>query len=486
MSLPQVTINELDGALGILPASAGKLFALVGVATGGPTNTPATFARIKDVVATFESGPLVEAAAHYIERYGRPVILVRTETSTDATVSAVASEATGTSVFTIPSSDPSPEPNDDYEVVVMIVKGGTVGTAGTAYRVSLDGGRSFGPTLALGTANTISVPDAGNLTFKLAAGTLVANDLHTATTAAPQWSSTDLAEALDALGASSASWELVHIVGPIDSTSFDTIETKIAGLFAAGKPHGWIGNTRIPTADETEAQYATALAWVANKATKFGALCGGGTKLVSSVSGRNYRRPVSYAYAAREASVSEEVDTADVNLGALVGVSIRDANGNPDEHDESVNPGLDDLRLVTLTTHGEGFPGVYVTRPRLLSPEGSDFYLLPHRRVLNLAHIALRVYFKKRLNKPVRCNSETGFILEAEALEIEAGARDAMRSVLLAKPKASDVQFTLSRTDNVLSTKTLTGQARVLPLAYPEYIDLDVGYYNPALQAQAA
>jgi hypothetical protein len=129
---------------------------------------------------------------------------------------------------------------------------------------------------------------------------------------------------------------------------------------------------------------------------------------------------------------------------------------------------------------------VYVNRPRLFSPAGSDFQLMPHRRVLNITHEALRLYFIRRLNKPVLVSKLTGYILEAEASEIEKGALAVMRATLLATPKASAIQFELSRTDNLLSTRTLTGQARVVPLAYPEFVHLDVGFFNPALQLVAA
>jgi len=46
----------------------------------------------------------------------------------------------------------------------------------------------------------------------------------------------------------------------------------------------------------------------------------------------------------------------------------------------------------------------------------------------------------------------------------------------------SDVSFELSRTDNLLVTNKLTGQARIVPLAYPKEIDISVGFFNPALQ----
>ena len=53
MTQPSVTMNELDGALGVLPASEGALLALVGTSTAGPVNTPVAYARVRDVVASF-------------------------------------------------------------------------------------------------------------------------------------------------------------------------------------------------------------------------------------------------------------------------------------------------------------------------------------------------------------------------------------------------------------------------------------------------
>jgi hypothetical protein len=484
MTQPSVIITELDGALGVLPPSAGRLLAVVGPASNGPIAVPATFARVRDLVSTFEGGPAVEAAGYYIDTYGRPVLFVRCDASIDGTVSAVVSEPLdGTSIVTIA---PAPTPNDDYEFVLKIVGPGTVATAGVTYKLSYDGGRSFGATTSLGTANTIEIPGAGGVSFELAPGTLSAGATFTARAVGPSYSEVDLGTALGALAASSVQWEICQIVGSLTAGLIDKIEAGFSGLFSVGKYRSWVGHCRMPTVGESEANYLNAMSTAfGTKATVFGSIYAGACKLSSAVTGRKYRRPVSFATAAREQSVSEEIDIADVNLGSLVGVSIRDDNGNADEHDESLNPGLDDARFAVLRTW-DGLAGVYVNRPRLFSPEGSDFQLMPHRRVLNLAHSALRMYFIRRLNKPIRVNGTTGFILESEAREIEAGATAAMTSVLLAKPKASGVQFTLSRHDNLLSTKTITGSGRVIPLAYPEQIQLEVGFYNPALVVQAA
>jgi Protein of unknown function (DUF2586) len=486
MTLPAVIITEQDGALGVLPPSAGRLLAVLGTAEAGPIATPATFGRVKDLIATFTAGPAVEAAAHWIDTYGKPVVFVRVDAAAGDTgeVSTItANPGAGTAVVTVAAGA---TPNDSYEVVWRVVVGGTVGTAGITYQFSLDGGRSYGAVTALGTAVLVAVPGAGGVSIEIGTGTLTANATYAFRTTHAAVEASTIGAAIDALAASVANWELALFADPITPMTFDQIELKWAGLHADGKYRAWLGNVRMPDAGETEQQYLDAMVTAFGASvTVHGSLYFGSCKLISSISSRQYKRPVVWPVAAREQHVSEETNVADINLGSLIGVSIRDANGNPDEHDESIFPGADDARFGTLRTW-DGLPGVYVTRPRVFSAEGSDFRLLPHRRVMNLAHMALRSYFLRRLNKPIRVDRVTGFVLEEEALEIEAGAIAAMSSTLLAKPKASAVQFALSRTDNVLSTMTLTGTARVIPLAYPEWIELDVGFANPALIVQAA
>src|SRR5690349_16385861 len=104
MTVPSVEMTELDGQLGILPTSAGKLMAIVADASDGPFNTPAAFASAKAVRASFVSGRLVEAAAYEIEHYGKPVVVVRTEQNTAASHGTIdVSGVAGSSVVTLHS-----------------------------------------------------------------------------------------------------------------------------------------------------------------------------------------------------------------------------------------------------------------------------------------------------------------------------------------------------------------------------------------------
>ena len=411
MSQPVVNITELNGALGVSP-SGDKLHAAIGVGGTSPVlavDTPASFARTSDIVTALGGGPLCEYGCWYVETYHKPILLVRTGQTTAGTPGTlVISGVAGTSVVTLAVT----APNDDYEFLFKVIAGGTIGVAGITYQYSLDGGRTLSATTALGTANTFAFPGSGGVTLNFAAGTLIAGDNVTSRGTAPNWNTSELTSALTALGNTSTQWREVNIVGVIDANAFDAIELRMSALSTAGKPKMWLGNGRVPAIAESEATYLAAMNTIfSSKASDYGALCFGAQKMTSAVSGRKYKRPASWATASRQGSVSEEINIADVNLGPLVGTSIRDSNGNADEHDETLNPGADDAKFCALRTW-DGFGGVFVNRPRLFCNPSSDFQLMPHRLVMNLAREAARLFLIKRLNKPVLVNTTTGKLLE--------------------------------------------------------------------------
>lgn len=485
MSQPSADLTELDGGLGVLPPSSGKLLAVVGVSSLGTVDQPSTWRNPRTFAAAFGVGPGVEAAAHAMELYGQPVVFVRTGQTVTGDYGAIDDAGvTGTATITETTST---EPLDDYEVVVEIVNGGTTGTTGITWRYSLDGGRTWSAVQSLGTGLIFALTGTGVSFTADTAKTLVTGDTFSCTTTAPQWDDTEIAAALDALKVSQVSWEIVHVVGAIDADAFTAIDGKVSGMATAGKYRAWVGNVVIPGAAETEADYLTAQsAAFLSKASVHGMLCAGACNLVSSVTGRTQRRPVSFVVAAREAASSPEKNIANIlHMGALKNVSIRDSNGNPDEHDETANPGLADARFTVLRTW-EGRQGVYVNEPLIFSATGSDFTLMAHRRVMNIALEILRAYFEERCSRPIRVDKTTGFILESEALEMESGANARLRAALLTTPKASNAYCVIARDENILSTRTVSGDARIVPLAYPRTFEITVGFENPALSVQAA
>lgn len=388
----------------------------------------------------------------------------------------------------------SAAPSDDYDIAVRVVTGGTRGSAGITYQVSLnynaalsESDNNWGPTTALGTDTTITVANT-NVAFALAAGTLVAGDLWFCRCNGPTCSGGDVQTAVDVIATWATEWEHLVFCAPVTTA----IATILDGLMATMRARGqftcfWSAAVRGPSSVETDATYQTALATeLAALATTFGHVGSGTTQHQSAVPGRAnfYRRPALIAYAAKLGKVSEEVDIAQPVSpgGPLSRIMIADGNGNLLHHDETIQPGLDDLRLGSLCSQ-PGRAGVYLTNPHIRSAEGSDFEFVQHRRVMNLFEATLYAYFSLRLSKDVFVNPKTGFLLESEAIEMERGALSLLRSVL--KAKASGFSVSVARDDNLLSTKTVSVDGGCVPKGYLKQINISTGFTNPALIAKA-
>ncbi len=617
---PRVQLTILDGALGILPLSFGDIVAVVGPTSDGPVATPAAFARTKDVIANFKSGPAVEAACSLIQLTGKPVVIVRTDASNPSSETPIdLSGFTGTST---PVIDAATDPDDDYEAQIVFTTGGTVGTAGIKYRTSLDGGRTQSAVAALGTATSIVIPTpagvvrvdlqaptapiialandlrtqflahiayttgsvhlhadatsgvgvpvaattlatainllnhirtgyeahrvnvgaggsqvhlaadnvdtitapvatdadtaralANDLKTKFAAheanttahtiadavnvvtaasapaantGTIVAGDVVTFRTLAAYWNNTDLQAGLDALTNTKQTWNIALIVGPADASSFSAVDAWLVGLEQKNKFKYAIMSTRIPDIGESEATYQAALAGIfGNSASVWIDLCAGACKLTSAVTARSYRRPVAWIDAVRASSVDPRTDLAEVLQGPLPATSITDSNGNPDDHDESLFPGLDDQRFTVLRTF-DGRPGVFINNGRIFAPIGSDFIFVQFRRVMNIACTALVGYLELRLSSEVFVNPQTGFITKGQAADLNNGGTQAMANVTLPQKRAAKVQYVVSETDNILSTFTITGEARIVPNGYVKFFSTTIGFNNPALRTSTA
>jgi len=473
MATPKLTYSEQDGKLGIIPPEFGRPLAIVGQAEKGSTD-PQAFGRAADISAEYGSGRLPAAAIYAAEKYGVIPLCVRTGTTTAGSVGTLVSSLLGgTSVPTLQTGTVA---LDDHEVKILFANGGTIGTAGITYQVSLDDGRNYGAVTDLGTAVFLQLYSGGPR-INFAAGTIVAGATLSWRCTAPQANSAELQTALDALKASAQDWEIVYVTGDIDATLFDTIDAAVAGM----REKTWIGGVRVPNVGETRAAYLTAISGiVSSKASSRCGLCYGGIEVASQ--GRNSLRSLAFAYAALEASLTAEQNAADPTLGPMLGVSIKDKNGNAKHHDEDLFPGADALRLVTARTWADT-QGVYINRPLLLSATGSDYDIMPKRRVMNVARRVVRPVLTQRLNRPLRVSRKTGYLLREDADEIESTVNAALSAGLLGKPLASSARAVINRTDNILATKQFQISVRVIPLAYPEEIKVDFAFENPVITA---
>jgi hypothetical protein len=153
---------------------------------------------------------------------------------------------------------------------------------------------------------------------------------------------------------------------------------------------------------------------------------------------------------------------------------------------EDATSALDAARFTTMRTL-QGLSGYFVTRGMMMAAAGSDFEEVMNCRVMDYACTVARAAGLQYLNKGVRVvprgKPRAGFIDERDAQAIEKQIKSKLSAALLSEGDASDVSVAVSRTDNILSTKTLNIEISIVPLAYAQTIRENIGFENPALRA---
>ena len=477
--MPQdVNITIRDGGLGILPPTGDDVHAVIGCSSTGPTATVFKTSSISALIAQYGYGPMVEAAAIAIALTGNPVICMRTPNTNAATSSSVTQAGGGTSVVTLTGTA-----LDTYDAIVTVVTGGTIGVAGCVIKYSLDGGQTSSPNIALGTANTYAIPNTG-ITLNFGAGTLVAAATYKFTTTEALWGVSDVQACFTALKNSTQEFRFIHLVGKTTAANATTFDTEMASMATVFRWAGLLCHARDNNGGENEAT------WLASLQTDYlsysslrVSVTAGHYMITSPISGRLYRRPLSFAVAARLIGGAISTDAGRVRDGSLRGVASSDSDGKI-YHDERTVQGLDSAKFLTVRTI-IGRPGFFVMNPNMFAPNGSDFIWWQYRSVIDKTCKITREVLLNYLNDSVRLNPTTGFILEKDALDLESRLRSAYRDSLVAPGDVTAVSATVSRVDNIISTKTINVTVRVTPLGYLKAIEVDLGFTNPALLAAA-
>lgn len=484
MPIPSVSFNQLDNQVGVVSLD-GDTVAFVGWSPTGTLNQVVGYNRKSDAKAALGVCPLAHSICNAIDGSGKTVLGVRCDKTTAGAYTTVVHAGAGSSVVT---TDPAVEPYDDCEVIWRVIAPGTIGSAGITFQYSIDGGRNWGAELALGTANTYTIPEI-NAKLNFAAGTVLAGQTESFRTTAPVPNAAQITAALEALRATSKKWRLVVFEFPATATLLAAVSTAIAAMRLVGKEVSAIASYRIPLIAESEATYLAAYtAEFLSYADDAVVVCYGACFAQSSLDFRNYVRRWAF-----QVGIAASISRAGQDLAHKgnklinplpASIQIKDANGNAAHHDEFIDPGADAVRGSTLRSW-PGEPGAFFGNLRLMSTATSDFVYLQHRRVMNLAREVARRVLSDSSSQDILVDPKTGFILEEEALAIESEVNMALDLEMVTRRECSGAEFRLNRTDNILSTFELKGALRVTPLAYAKKITVDVGFYNPALRARA-
>lgn len=393
MPIPSVSITKQDGNTGVAPPSTTGVLAIIAASAAGVANTPATYTRLSDALADKGLGKLTEDAAYYIAYARKPVLLLKATTSTAASFGTVDSSGeVGTSVVTFTGAA-----FDEYDVLIKVLNGGTIGITGITLQYSLDNGSTFSAVTALGTASTLvlnvprpSTQGTSGVTANFAAGTLLAGDVIKVFCNPASMTNSDLLTALAALQNTKLPWDNVLIDSCLaTSTTIATVDAWLSTLEGIGRGKmAWM-NTRhknkpVP-ATETEAAFATAMAaLVSGVSTIRVDVATDGGLVPSQVTGLLTFRPAALGIATRANPAEVGVDPAFRQQGPIPGYQLSDLNGAPLYHDEYLFPGLDALQLSTLATDPSS-PGVFIGNARILSTPTSDFQFDQHARCANVA-----------------------------------------------------------------------------------------------------
>lgn len=316
-------------------------------------------------------------------------------------------------------------------------------------------------------------------------GTLAAGDFWTARTKMPASTEAELDAALAALQASGYTFKTILILPPVLTTSnASAIATRFNSMVAAYKFKKIFGTFRYPDVGETESAYLAAFKAQFDSITCYGlSLSAGAVEFQSAATKpRTYKRPPSWLAAAEHVQRGPSTSIAYVEngLGALpLAATIKDANGNAKHHDESLDPGLDAARAITVRSL-PGYPGkCFFTRDRTMAQLATDFmYIHFWAAMVEVLDVAVP-HFIGQIQDNIVPDPDTGRILGSFARELEKGAEEEIDASVTARGHIVRATCSVDRTVNVYTTPQLPVTISVIPIPVNDGFALTVALNNP-------
>jgi Protein of unknown function (DUF2586) len=499
-----INIFTKDFGLGVAPPDTGNRIFIVG-GTSGPFTGGVAEPITSRVPGDFRTGAGVnkatEAAALAVQTTGAAVTLFGFDAATTAaTANVFQSRAAGAVMGTQLTVSFSADPPDDLSICVQFLNTGTIGTTGLEYRITLDGGQNWSPTKSLGTATTISLaPYAQNLV-------LTASEVIPAqcSIVAVSYAKIGGANALAAITAAINSALPGDAIYLASNESDATVASACALVLAAETQNRNMDLiTEVRDMDrlgsETYSTWgAAAVVSASHTVSRIWCPCPGHYPTPGAFSDSPAsRRSLALHLALRYLLNAAHVDPARISTGrssvltALPTLPIPSAANrvmkspalaNDPEylHDERARPIFDAVGISSASTLVD-LTGFYFYNARLRSTPGSDFDLVQISRVVHKARKAVYRALTRYLHEEITIDGETGFITEQDAAAKDAEVQQQVVDSIISVGNASSVLFQFSRTDNVLSTKTINSDLNIVPRGYLKTINSTVQLVNPAI-----
>lgn len=403
--------------------------------------------------------------------------------------------------FEAVSFDPSAvlvsgEAYDTYHVRVLFTAAGTFGTAGIKFKISLDAGRSYGPVISLGTALTFEITDTG-LTLTFETGRDISEGAYVSfTTVPPLWATSGIQACLNALQASAYrdAAGLAVLTGDLVAADAATVQAYLETLTDAKIYMRMVGNARdaSPPAAwggeaETEADWMDdVMTDYSQTAAKRICVTAGHynipSKIPKALAGApRYRRPLSYALAARQVTIQPQKHAGrvkDGNLTEIVTSPTTDPIDGFVYHDEALNPGFNDAKFASAKIRPKK-KGWWIDNPKLMHDTGSVFTMLPLGLVMDIACGIVNEIGTDDINEDVRLN-DNGTLYDNEAIAIEKRMGQALKTQMLNKNMISNYLVVVDRANDVKSTSEVNIAVTIWSRGYILQENITIGFGSSA------
>lgn len=356
-------------------------------------------------------------------------------------------------------------------------------TTGLTSEIDITGGTAL-TALGLTIATTTGTAPAGSyslsgtgMTLAFPQGTYTDGETYAFTTTEPNYSLSNLSDALDVFVANNQiTWFCLHVIGAAATAADARAMADLLDTYASDfeDVHRFMFFVMETPASATEADLKAEFADF--ESTRV-AVSYGYCELTSEATRdgvkRVFSRPSAWPAVARWASVELSEKAAFVGRGKLPGVQ------SVDDDTLAAAEEMSDARFLAIR-EVIGKSGYYLAEDNIMAPPGSDFAIVPYRRIMDVGCATVRKFMLEHLQGKLLVDATTGFIRESTAKAIEDGAESRLDDALTNKGHASDAWIVVDRADNLLQTPRLDVETRIIPPGYARDIAHTIGFINPA------
>ena len=389
-------------------------------------------------------------------------------------------DATGTSVPVF-----SGTPLDAFDIRVDVTTAGSSLSALTAtVKVSLDGGRSYGPNVQIPASGVYAIPNTG-VTVTFGSGTLVVGDSFRIKTSAPLWDTTGLNAALASLTSVVGRYEFAHVAGPVDRTSAGTAKTWASGRHTAGEYVFAQLGVRDQYTGESITTWSASIqgtdpGFSGYDGEKYLDVCASHGYVASYLrAGVYFRRNLAVLLSARLASIPVRQHPGRVKTGKIQGL-MPDTDALAGViHDLATYTSINNARF-SGAQQVKGRPrGEWYFTSRTMAASTSDFSEIQRIRVMCVAAAAALTAMAEYVGDDVETKTDgTGQITEAAAKAVEAEVAAKLKLAVVKAPNnfVTRASARITRTNNVLSTGELLCTISLVPRANINAITTTITY----------